>query len=238
MNKAKEDFSFAKLAPDFRRHIEASIPGYKNLIRECVRQSVGFVQPGTHVYDVGCATGHLLVRVRRANRKIHDGVLYTEIDVEPAFTPGWGKLLKQTWGKHQVRDLCFELRDACDTHYSFRNASLILSLFTVQFLPPRDKAALLARFHAALVPGGALFIAEKTLAETPRLQETLTSSYLEYKLEAGFTPEQILAKNRALQAQMTTWTESELRDALQAAGFRELTAFWRGSFFVGYIALK
>jgi hypothetical protein len=37
---------------------------------------------------------------------------------------------------------------------------------------------------------------------------------------------------------MTTWTESELREELREAGFRELTSFWRGLFFVGYLALK
>jgi tRNA (cmo5U34)-methyltransferase len=111
-------------------------------------------------------------------------------------------------------------------------------LFTVQFVPPADKAALLDRICAGLVEGGALIIAEKTLAETPRLQEALNSQYLDYKRSAGFTPEQILDKDRALHGQMTTWTEPELREALQKAGFRELSAFWRGLFFVGYLALK
>jgi tRNA (cmo5U34)-methyltransferase len=234
MDKAKEHFSFGKMAPNFRRNIEASIPDYKSLIRNCVRQSVGFIQPGTNVYDVGCTTGHLIARVRRVNRKTHV-VRYIGVDSEPGFTPYWNKH-QEHLGKYQMSDLFFDLRDARE--YDFRRASLILSLFTVQFVPPEDKAALLARFHAALVDGGALFIAEKTLAETPRLQERLNSHYLDYKRGAGFTPEQILDKDRALQGQMTTWTEPELRDALRAAGFRELTAFWRGLFFVGYLALK
>jgi tRNA (cmo5U34)-methyltransferase len=228
MNKAKEDFSFGKMAPDFRRHIEASIPGYKKLIRDCVDQSVGYVQPGTNVYDVGCTTGHLLARVRLKNRKARSDARYIGIDIEPRFIPYWGK-------RHKP-DLAFELADA--RAYGFDRASSIFSLFTVQFLPPPDKAALLARLHTALLPGGALFIAEKTLAETPRLQASLNSQYLEYKRAAGFTPEQILDKDRALQGQMTTWTEPELRDALLAAGFRELTSFWKDLFFVGYQALK
>jgi tRNA (cmo5U34)-methyltransferase len=228
MDTAKQDFSFGKMAPGFRRHIEASIPGYKNLIRDCVRQSVGFVQPGTNVYDVGCTTGHLLARVRRVNRRARTDARYIGIDIEPGFTP--------YWDKHQKPDLAFDLADA--RAYEFKRASLILSVFTVQFLPPPDKAAVLARFHAALVDGGALLIAEKTLAETPRLQASLNSHYLDYKRGAGFTAEQILDKDRALQGQMTTWTEPELRGALRAAGFRELTPFWRGLLFVGYLALK
>lgn len=228
MNKAKEDFSFGRMAPNFRKHIEDSIPGYKRLTFDCVCQSVRFVQSGTNVYDVGCTTGHLLSRVRRINNKARSDVRYTGIDIEPDFCT--------YWDKHRGRNLRFELSDArvCD----FERASLIFSLFTVQFVPPADKAALLDRFYAGLVDGGALIIAEKTLAETPRLQETLNTHYLDYKRGVGFTPEQILDKDRALQGQMTIWTESELRSALHRAGFRELQAFWRGLFFVGYLALK
>ncbi len=228
MTRAKEDFSFGKMAPGFRRHIESSIPGYKaRLIPDCVSQSERFVQPGTNVYDVGCTTGDLLARVRRAN-KARANVNYVGIDVEPNFIG--------SWDQNRRLNLNFELHDA--RAYKFERASVIFSLFTVQFIPPADKAALLDRLYASLVDGGALIIAEKTLAETARLQETLNTHYLDYKRRVGFTSDEILDKNRALHGQMTTWTESELRDALRTAGFRELTSFWRGLFFVGYLALK
>ncbi len=229
MTGVKEDFSFGKMAPSFRRHIEVSIPGYKaRLIPDCVSQSERFVQSGTNVYDVGCTTGHLLARVRRANNKARPNVNYVGIDIEPNFI--------SAWDQHRRLNLGFERYDA--RAYKYERASTIFSLFTVQFIPPADKAALLDRLYASLVDGGALIIAEKTLAETPRLQETLNSHYLDYKRRVGFTSEEILDKNRALHGQMTTWTEAELREALQKAGFREMTSFWRELFFVGYLALK
>ena len=228
MKKAKEDFSFGKMAPVFRPHIEASIPGYKTrLIPDCVGQSIRFVQPRTNVYDVGCTTGHLLARVRRVNKARFD-VRYIGIDIEPGFCA--------YWDKHGGDNLSFELRDA--RAYFYNNASVILSLFTVQFIRPADKVALLKRLYDGLVEGGALIIAEKTLADTPRLQETLNSQYMDYKRSSGFSAEQILDKDRALHGQMTTWTEDEFRAALRAVGFRELMPFWRGLFFVGYLALK
>jgi tRNA (cmo5U34)-methyltransferase len=228
MTRAKEDFSFGRMATTFRPHIEASIPGYKRLILDSLRQSVRFVQPNTKVYDVGCATGHLLARVRRVNNKARPNVRYIGIDIEPEFCT--------YWHKHGGDNLSFELRDA--RAYFYNNASVIFSLFTIQFIRQADKAALLKRLYDGLVDGGALIIAEKTLAETPRLQETLNTHYLDYKRGAGFSAEHILDKDRALHGQMTTMTEAELRDALRAAGFRELTPFWRGLLFVGYLALK
>jgi tRNA (cmo5U34)-methyltransferase len=227
MKSAKEDFSFGKMAPGFRRHIEVSIPGYKTLIRDCVDQSIGFVQPGTNVYDVGCTTGHLLTRVRRINKARHD-VRYIGIDIESAFCT--------YWDDHGRKNLSFELCDA--RTYEFERASTIFSLFTVQFIPPAEKTALLARLYAGLVDRGALFIAEKTLAETARLQETLNTHYQGYKRDVGFTADEILDKDRALHGQMSCWSEAELRAALYRAGFRQLTSFWRGLLFVGYLALK
>ncbi|MGA2997346.1 methyltransferase domain-containing protein [Bradyrhizobium sp.] len=166
--------------------------------------------------------------MRRINNKARPDVQYIGIDIEPEFC--------RYWERHGGVNLRFEVSDA--RTYEFENASLILCEFTVQFVRPMDKAALLKRFYDGLVDGGALIIAEKTLAETPRLQETLNSQYLDHKRGAGFSAEQILDRDRALHGQMTTWTEAELRVALQAAGFRELTPFWRRGLFVGYLALK
>jgi tRNA (cmo5U34)-methyltransferase len=229
MTEGKNDFSFGTIANDFEFHIETSISGYKTrLIPDCLRQAVRFVQPGTNVYDVGCATGYLLESVHRITIASRPLVNYQGIDIERKFMAWWINRV----GLH----LHFDVRDAL--HYEFKNASLIYSLFTVQFLRPADKAVLLKRLCDSLVEGGALIIAEKTLAETPRLQETLNSQYFDYKRSSGLSATQILDKDCALHGQMTCLTEAELRSALRQAGFRELTSFWRESFFVGYLALK
>jgi tRNA (cmo5U34)-methyltransferase len=101
-----------------------------------------------------------------------------------------------------------------------------------------DKLPLLSRIYAGLVEGGALIIAEKTLAETARLQDALTFPYYDYKLERGFTSEHILDKERSLRGQMTLWTEAELKAALSHVGFCEVEPIWRNLMFVGLLALK
>lgn len=226
--RTQEDFPFRKIALTFRKHIEASIPSYTSqLIPDCVRQSVRFVQPGTNVYDVGCSTGHLLARVRRANNKARAGVRYIGIDREPDFG--------MHWNKHTRENLSYEVCDALA--YEFKGASLSFSLFTLQFIPPKDKLSLIKRMSDGLLEGGALIIAEKTLAETARLQEVMHSGYYEFK-RSRFTPEEILEKERSLRGFMTLWTEAELRAALNEVGFREMNSIWRASSFVAYLALK
>jgi tRNA (cmo5U34)-methyltransferase len=230
MTKPKKDFSFGDHAPEFDSHIRASIPGYKDgLLPMCVGLSHRFVQPGTRVVDVGCSTGHLLAKIRKVNSASRVGVEYVGIDCEPKFG--------EQWRRRRGRNLDFQ---ACDvrTYEGFKNVSLALSLLTVQFIRSADKLQLLTRIHAGLVEGGALIIAEKTVAETGRLQDALTFPYYDYKRERGFTPEEILDKERSLRGQMTLWTETELKAALIQVGFREIEPIWRSIMFVGLLALK
>jgi tRNA (cmo5U34)-methyltransferase len=230
MTKPKKDFSFGDHAPKFDEHIRSSIPGYRHgLLPASVSLSRRFVQPGTRVVDIGCSTGHLLASIRRANQAARPDIQYVGIDIEPGFRVHWHGL--------RARNLHFEVRDA-RIYQGFLDLSLALSLFTIQFIRPVDKIPMLKRIYDGLVEGGALVIAEKTLAETARLQDALTFPYYDYKLQKGFSPEHILDKERSLRGQMTLWTETELRAALSQVGFREIEPIWRSFMFVGILALK
>jgi tRNA (cmo5U34)-methyltransferase len=228
MTKPKKDFSFGDHAIKFDTHIRSSIPGYTELVRDCVSLSPRYVQPSTTVIDVGCSTGHLLASIRRVNQAARPAVDYVGIDCEPKFSPHWDR--------RRAKNLRCEVGDA--RTYPFRNVSLACCLFTVQFIRPADKLPLLSRIYDGLVEGGALIIAEKTLAETARLQDALTFPYYDYKRQRGFSPEHILDKERSLRGQMTLWTETELRMALSQVGFREISLFWSRLMFVGLLALK
>jgi tRNA (cmo5U34)-methyltransferase len=230
MTKPKKDFSFAELAPAFRSHIQLSIPAYKDgLLSTCASLSRRFVQPGTRVIDIGCSTGHLLASIRRANQAARPDIQYVGIDIEPGFSVHWNRL--------RARNLHFEVADA-RSYQGFSDLSLALSVFTLQFMRPVDKLPLLKRIYDGLVEGGALVIAEKTLAETARLQDALTFPYYDYKLKKGFSPAHILDKERSLRGKMTLWTEAELKTALSQVGFREIEPIWRSFMFVSFLALK
>jgi tRNA (cmo5U34)-methyltransferase len=228
MTKPKKDFSFGDHAPLFDSHIRSSIPGYKELVRDCVSLSLRFVQPGTMVTDLGCSSGHLLASMRKANQAARPDVDYLGVDREPGFS--------SHWDRRRSKNLRCEVGDVRTCR--FGNVSLACSLFTVQFIPPADKLPLLSRVYGGLVEGGGLIVAEKTLAESARLQDALTPIYYDYKRDRGFSPVHILDKERSLRGQMTLWTEAELRAALSQVGFREINPIWRSLMFVGFLALK
>jgi tRNA (cmo5U34)-methyltransferase len=223
------DFDFSEHAADFDAHISASIPGYARLRWWCEKLSRRFVQDGTRVVDVGCSTGNLLRRVRDANHASRPGADYVGIDIESCFEPQWRRL--------RTNGLQLGVRDALS--YDFANSSLVIASFTLQFIAERKKLSLLRSVYDGLVDGGALFIAEKTLASSSALQELIAFTHYDHK-RTSFSAEEILDKERRLRGLMTPWTRAQLVEALCAVGFRphDIEAFWQNGPFLGLVAMK
>ena len=224
-----QDFSFAEYAQadNFDQHISASIPGYEKLIEKCVGLSRRFILDLTTVLDVGCTTGKLIRTVRDHNQASRPQAKYVGIDIEPKF--------ERQWVQHRCCNV--QLLSTDVRSYEPGPSSYITSLFTLQFIREPDKRAVLSRLADSLVEGGALFIAEKVLASSARLQDTLTFSHYDFK-RLSFTEREILEKERRLRGRMTLWTERELRDRLCSAGFREVEPIWGDFPFLAFLALK
>lgn len=224
------DFSFAEHANGFDEHIRQSVPGMDMLRGMTVDLSRHFVQPNTTVLDIGCSTGAVLRAIRDANQASRATASYIGVDIERQFD--------SHWRERAAANVRFEITDA-RTCGDMKNMSLAVSLFTLQFIPERDRLALLRRVHDGLIEGGALIIAEKVLARTARAQNLFTGPYYDFK-RRSFSEKEIPEKERGLRGPMHVWYERELLEALCEAGFdvAEIDRFWQIHFFVGMVAVK
>ena len=136
-------FEFSSVSGEFDQHIAHSIPGYTELIATIEMIAPAFLQESTRLYDLGCSTGNVIKRLERQNPTIE----MIGYDIEKAFSRHWQN------GSGEVSDI----RTA-----PLPFSGLVLSLFTLQFLPTIDRQPLLNRIYENLVPNGALIIAEKT----------------------------------------------------------------------------
>lgn len=223
-----QNFDFAKYAENFDRHIQQSIPGLNLLGDQCVRLSQRFVQDQSMVLDIGCSTGRLLRAVYRYNRNVHRGVQYVGVDTEPKFG--------NEWGRFKTANLDFRIGDVRKLS-AIGDLSLTFSIFTIQFLPERDKLPVLQRLYDDLLPGGALVIAEKVLASSSRLQDALTFPFYDRKRKF-FSAEEILDKERRLRGQMTLWSDAELKSKLNSVGFADVQTIWTSFPFTAVVAVK
>ena len=115
---------------------------------------------------------------------------------------------------------------------------MVLSFYPLQFVPAPAREALLQRIYRAITPGGALVLFEKTLASDPRIQELLGQIYIDYKLDQGFTPEEVLNKAGSLRGILDPRTSAWNLGLLRRCGFAVVEIIYRNHCFEGYLAIK
>lgn len=211
-------FKFSSVSDQFDQHIAHSIPGYTELIATIEMIAPAFLQESTRLYDFGCSTGNVIKRLERQNPTIE----MIGYDIEKAFSRHWQN------GSGEVADI----RTA-----PIPFAGLVLSLFTLQFLPTIDRQPLLNRIYENLVPSGALIIAEKTHFDTGKVQELASNTYHQSKRQ-HFTDTEILDKTTALVPIMRPLTTQQNIDQLRAAGFQTIEPIWQRLHFTAWLAIK
>jgi tRNA (cmo5U34)-methyltransferase len=223
-------FSFAQFTKGFDEHIRQSIRGYADLLSDCVALSEYCVENGTVVLDIGCSTGSFLAEIWSKNHERCPEANYIGIDVETNFGRYW-KEMKLDKVSLQVADVrSFPIPNCC---------SFVTSIFSLQFISERERQAIIDQIYRALVPGGALIVAEKTFSKLSKLNDMLSSIHYDFKRQS-FTEAEILAKERSLRSIMKLWSEDQILQSIAAAGFApaNVQCFWRNHSFASFIALR
>lgn len=223
-------FTFAQREEGFDNHIEHSIRGYTNLWNDVLKYSEYFVEDDSSVIDVGCSTGKLLKAMIEQNTFAPKAKYYgieVEEDFFKEFDVDEAKYSNLKYIKGNVLD------------FDFKDATLITSIFTLQFIPEHLRRNVVQKIYDGLRHGGAFIFAEKTAAEDPRIQEIRTFTYYDYKSE-HFTSDDILQKERQLRHMMKLSTRQDLISlcALAGFGFKRIDSFWQNYGFTGFIAIK
>lgn len=223
------DFTFAHRDEGFDEHIDLSIRHYSTLHDDIVKMSRYFVEDDTKVVDIGCSTGKTLAAMYNQNVDFAPYAEYHGIDYADGFVDDMNKRMESY---HMLQLAQGDIRD-----YKFSDCSLVTSIFTLQFMPRKDRQEVLNNIYRGLNPGGAFIFAEKTYSCSPKVQDMLTFMYYDFKRES-FTTDDIMDKERTLRSMLRPNTWSELNEMLSTAGFTSVQTFWQNHLFVGAIAIK
>lgn len=211
-------FSFSTIE-NFDEHINSSIFGYSTLINSIVKLSDYFIEEKTNIYDIGCSTGSLLSQIRE--RQGYGN--YYGIEIEK-------NIIKPREG---INILNLDVRDID----IFNNASMITSIFTLQFIPKKDRYSIIKKIYDGLNSGGCFIMAEKTISESAKIQEIFTFQYYDFKSNT-FTSEEILSKEKDLRRIMKPTSLDDNLKMLSLAGFKTYDIFWKSFNFTAIIAIK
>jgi tRNA (cmo5U34)-methyltransferase len=228
------DFTFAHREEGFDNHIEQSIRGYSNLLEDVVSLSRYFVEDDTNIIDIGCSTGKLTKAMMEYNSDHSPTAQYFGVEVAEGFVLDLRdrRLELNTAGFNNVEFIMKDIRK-----FQFSNCNLITSIFTLQFMPKKDRKKVVQNIYHGLNEGGAFIFAEKTICESALVQDMITFNYYDYKRKS-FDTEDIMDKERTLRNIMKPLTWKELELMVSFAGFRTVQPFWRNHSFVGALAIK
>ena len=211
-----EPFSFETI-DNFDDHIAQSIPNYHTLTEAICNLSTYFMTEDTQVIDLGCSTGKLLERLPHRGKKIG-------IDIADNLLP-------------ESHDETMYVRKDLRAFTTLGKSSLILSNFTLQFLPYEDRPNILSLIYESLVEGGAFIWAEKVREETGELEQVIHGAHYDFKRKA-FTADEILNKERDLRPIMKVNTSMRNQILAENAGFTVGTMFWKFFNFEAWIYIK
>ena len=213
-------FSFDTIH-SFDDHIDQSIPGYSVLQRSILRLATHFIRDNSRVYDLGCSTGLLLSRLALLTP---DSTQLIGIDQS-----------LNLLGLTQCPKVLYRQQDLTDPAFTLDPACLVLSIFTLQFLPLDVRQQLIDKIYEALPVGGAFIFSEKQYINDGYLQELFTFSHYDLKYD-HFTAEEVLTKQQSLRKIMRPVSEGENRELLKS--FSRVVSFWQFLHFKAYLCLK
>src|SRR2546422_103043 len=175
-------WTFEGIAEDFDEHVRKSVPLYDEGHRLVCELSDFFLPAGAMVIELGTATGVLAEKFLKHNKHRQD-IRYIAVDrVESMLQRAAARCADDPRATFVNEDL---------TTYQFEKASMVLSYYTIQFIPPRHRQDVFRRIYDTLEWGGALVLFEKVRAADARFQDIMVQLYQEFKLSQGFNEVEI-----------------------------------------------
>jgi tRNA (cmo5U34)-methyltransferase len=222
-------FTFAQAEEGFDSHIDQSVRGYSNLWNDVLKFSEYFVEDGCSVVDIGCSTGKLLKAMKAQNDVFAPKVGYKGIEIEEDFH---SELVDEEHLKFYKTDV-----RGFNWVTGAINNCLTTSIFSLQFMPKRNRQVIVERVYESLVKGGAFIFAEKIHSENSLVQEMMQFCYYDYKRQF-YSAEELLDKEQNLRHMMKPLTLDETLGMCRSAGFEIVQPFWQNFNFVGVLCIK
>ena len=211
--------------------LQRSVPMYQECQDLAVHWCAKYAKPSTSVYDLGCSTGKLLLKL--AEELEHpQNIKLIGLDNSAAML----KKAKETLKKSPCS---FAMVQAdLNKKLSIENASVVIMNYTLQFVQLDNRSAILKSIYDGLISGGSLILIEKVKSEIPDLNKTFIEFHHQFKEENGYSKLEISQKREALENVLIPWTVEQNSELIKSAGFSTVDLFFKWNNFAGFIALK
>jgi tRNA (cmo5U34)-methyltransferase len=238
------DDAVARVFPDM---IKRSVPGYTTIIPMIGVISEHYAQDNSQLYDLGCSLGASLLAMRNGVKAKNCKVVgidnaqamlercQTYVDMDSADIDSVGQ--DSACAEDINENVPVELHLGDVTCFPYKDASVITLNFTLQFIDPDKRQALIQTLFDAMLPGGALILSEKICFEgiEQTLQEQL---HWDFKRANGYSDLEVSQKRSALENVLLPETAQAHINRLKAAGFSQASQWYQCFNFTSFIAIK
>lgn len=214
----------------FRDMVSRSVPGYSTLLSMIPVLARQYVQEDSRCYDLGCSLGAVTLALRHAIEAKQVDIL--AVDNSTAMIEQCQKYIDQDTASLPVELICADIRDV-----DIQQASLVVMNFTLQFIAPKERQALLDRIYQGLKPGGALLISEKVRFNEVE-QSWMTELHHAFKKANGYSELEISQKRTALENVLTPEPVAVHQQRFKQAGFSQTMQWFQCFNFVSMLAIK
>jgi len=219
-----------EVADGFDSHASRSIPLYSKGHDLITKLSDFFVSSNSVCYEIGCATGTLTHKLAGHNAG-KTGSRFIGIDIEKDMIQAARKKVNPLPDNVEfIEDDILQIE--------LEPADLIVAYYTIQFIRPAERQRLLTKLYDSLQWGGALIMFEKVRGPDARFQDILSRLYDDYKLEQGYSAEEIISKSRSLKGVLEPFSTQGNIDLFKRAGFVDIMTVMKNLCFEGFLAIK
>lgn len=223
-------WTFGANVPDtFVDHIKLSVPLYEMGHDLICQVSDFFVKNDSVVYEIGTSTGELIRKMAEHHAR-KPGARWIGLDVEPAMIAA---------AEAHCKDMPnIKISNEDVRVMDMDNADMIVSYYTMQFMPPRYRQEVFNRIYNSLNWGGAFVMFEKVRAPDARFQDLIMQLYNDFKIRNGFSGEEIVEKSRSLKGVLEPFSTQGNLDLMARAGFKDVVSIQKYLCFEGFLAIK
>ena len=221
-------WSFGGKVPDtFEDHISKSVPSYLEGHSLILQLSEFFINDNSYCYELGTSTGLLSYKLSQLHGEKKSN--FIGIDKVEA-------MISHAKSKYKSKNLRYELADALA--FKYKPSDLMISYYLLQFVSPSIRQELVNKIFNNLNWGGGFICFEKVRAPDARFQDLFTTLYSQYKLDAGYKPDEIIYKTISLKGILEPFSTEGNIEMFKRAGFKDIVTIFKNICFEGFLCIK
>ncbi len=222
------DQSVVDVFPDM---IKRSVPGYLTIVHMIGQLAERYCQSGTTCYDLGSSLGAATLAMRHRINAADTKIIAVD-------------------NSQDMINRCQQVIDADSneipvvlihddiTNITIQNASVCVLNFTLQFIPPSERQALLKTIYDGMVPGGILVVSEKLAFSDEHHQTLMTELHHYFKKTNGYSELEIAQKRNAIDNVLIPESFETHKQRLELIGYKGTELWFQCFNFASFIAFK